>query len=241
MHWLRRHGLRVLMYHKVSPHRADALTVTREQLGQQLAWLRERAFQFIALSDVARSLGAGQPLPDNSVLVTFDDAYRDTYELAWPLLREHRVPAAVFVPTAYIGGMSSWDADAEPLMNEHQLAELSRGGIELGLHSHRHRDFSTAARGEAAHDLQQARAAMFSHGLPFVPALAYPYGRRPRGRDSGPFRQELASAGVRLAFRIGNRINRLPLQEPFDINRLDVRGDRSFAFFRRKIWWGRWW
>jgi hypothetical protein len=44
---------------------------------------------------------------------------------------------------------------------------------------------------------------------------------------------------VQAAFRIGNRINAWPLSEPFEINRLGVRGDEAFSKFKRKIFWGR--
>jgi peptidoglycan/xylan/chitin deacetylase (PgdA/CDA1 family) len=39
----------------------------------------------------------GRRLPDRSVLVTFDDGYRSVFELARPILRRHKIPAAVFV------------------------------------------------------------------------------------------------------------------------------------------------
>jgi hypothetical protein len=37
------------------------------------------------------------------VLLTFDDAYRDFAEHAWPVLRSHGLPAVLFVPTAFPG------------------------------------------------------------------------------------------------------------------------------------------
>ena len=46
---------------------------------------------------------AGEPLPDMSCLVTFDDGWWDNFEHALPILRDRGVPAAVFVATDYIG------------------------------------------------------------------------------------------------------------------------------------------
>jgi peptidoglycan/xylan/chitin deacetylase (PgdA/CDA1 family) len=49
-------------------------------------------------------------LPLRSVLVTFDDGYRDFAEQAWPVLRGLGIPVVLFVPTAYPGdpGRAFW-------------------------------------------------------------------------------------------------------------------------------------
>lgn len=41
--------------------------------------------------------------------------------------------------------------------------------------------------------------------------------------------------GVSLAFRVGNRVNGLPLADPLEIQRLSVRGDESLGAFQRKV------
>jgi peptidoglycan/xylan/chitin deacetylase (PgdA/CDA1 family) len=51
-------------------------------------------------------------LPARSVLLTFDDGYRDFAEHAWPILRAAGLPATLFVATGAIGRTSSpfwWD------------------------------------------------------------------------------------------------------------------------------------
>jgi peptidoglycan/xylan/chitin deacetylase (PgdA/CDA1 family) len=40
-------------------------------------------------------------VPPRSVLLTFDDAYRDFEEHAWPVLKHYEIPVTLFVPTAY--------------------------------------------------------------------------------------------------------------------------------------------
>jgi peptidoglycan/xylan/chitin deacetylase (PgdA/CDA1 family) len=55
----------------------------------------------IALADLlAASRGSGQ-LPPRAVLVTFDDAYRDFRDNAWPILKKLGIPVTLFVPTAF--------------------------------------------------------------------------------------------------------------------------------------------
>ncbi|MSU66007.1 MAG: hypothetical protein EXS38_07910 [Opitutus sp.] len=235
MRWFYRRGLRVLMYHKVSPTQCDALTVTAAQLEQQLRWLREAGFQFVPLAEVLRG-----PLPAWPVLVTFDDAYVDTRENAQPVLRRLGVPAVVFVPTAFIGKTSSWDRNAQPLMNATQLREFVANGGELAFHSHRHPNYAALSVAQIADDVREGLATLRQLDLPAAPGLAYPYGGRPRDATTrAAMRNALVECGLQLGFRIGNRINRLPLADPFAVQRLGVRGDESFASFQRKLRWGK--
>lgn len=229
------------MYHKISLEKGDALTVTTAQLEEQLKWLIEEDFEFVQGSRVVAALGAGASLSSRSVLITFDDAYLNNHELAFPLLAKLGVPSVLFVPTAFIGQVSSWDLDANPLMNVEQLRVATANGVELGLHSHHHVNYGTLTPKLLADDVQACVNALAELGLPHLPALAYPYGRRPKKKaDFLAMVAILEKAGIKAGFRIGNRINSLPLGKPFEIQRIGVRGDESLATFQRKIKRGRW-
>jgi len=183
----------------------------------------------------------GAALSPRSVLITFDDAYLNNHELAFPLLAKHHVPSVLFVPTAFIGQVSSWDLAAHPLMNVEQLREAAASGVELALHSHHHVNYGALTPKLLADDVQACVNTFGELGLPYIPVLAYPFGRRPKKKgDYLAMVNVLEKAGVKAAFRIGNRINPLPLRERFEIQRIGVRGDESFAVFQRKIKRGRW-
>jgi peptidoglycan/xylan/chitin deacetylase (PgdA/CDA1 family) len=51
-------------------------------------------------------MARGEPLPDMSCLVTFDDGWRDNVEHALPILRATDMPATVFVAVDYIGSQT---------------------------------------------------------------------------------------------------------------------------------------
>jgi peptidoglycan/xylan/chitin deacetylase (PgdA/CDA1 family) len=229
------------MYHKVSLKTGDELSVTPTQLREQWGWLRDEGFVFITGSSLLAALESGEALSPRAVLVTFDDAYLDNLKLALPLLRELAVPAVIFVPTAYVGQTNSWDREASPLMTVEQLRLVVAAGFELGLHSHQHENFSGLTAELIASDIRMCVGAFREMQLPFIPALAYPYGGRPKDKHARCAMEEvLRCAGLKAAFRIGNRINSLPLSNRYEINRLGIRGDESMAIFRRKIKWGRW-
>lgn len=228
------------MYHRVARRQTTPLTVSVAQLEEQLRWLLARGFVAVSVADAIAAAQQARALPAQPLLITFDDGYVDTFELARPVLQRLGLRAAVFVPSAFVGGTSAWDRDAQPLMNAAQLHALAAEGWEIGLHSHTHRNFRTLSADEIAADVRENFSALRALGLAPVPALAYPYGGRPRAVDDRvAMRAALRTAGVRLAFRIGNRVNPLPLRAPLEINRLGVRGDRSFAAFQRQIRWGR--
>ena len=98
--------LRVLIYHRIadpesSPRLDPALvSATPTVFRQQMQYLAAR-FRVVALSDVLRAFQKGTALPEDAVLVTFDDAYADFGTTAWPILKSLGLPATLFVPTAY--------------------------------------------------------------------------------------------------------------------------------------------
>ncbi len=96
-----------LMYHRVLPIGADTFSdetiiVTPATFRRHMAFLR-RHFRPISVAEAAERMSRGEPLPDMSCLVTFDDGWRDNFEHALPILRESGVPATVFAAVNYIG------------------------------------------------------------------------------------------------------------------------------------------
>jgi glycosyltransferase involved in cell wall biosynthesis/peptidoglycan/xylan/chitin deacetylase (PgdA/CDA1 family) len=95
----------VLTYHCIGdPRRAPPgiVSATPKAFERQMRWLASTG-RAVSLADVLRARDGGPPLQRGAVLVTFDDAYRDFDEHAWPVLRRLGIPVALFVPTAYPG------------------------------------------------------------------------------------------------------------------------------------------
>jgi peptidoglycan/xylan/chitin deacetylase (PgdA/CDA1 family) len=60
-----------------------------------------RFYRVVSLPEVLEAVEKRRRLPKRAVLITFDDAYADFLEIAWPILKQFRLPATMFVPTAY--------------------------------------------------------------------------------------------------------------------------------------------
>lgn len=242
----RQQGLRVLMYHKVDPLRADMLTVTTEQLRAQLAYLQTAGYSIITMPQLlAFTQDKRSSLPKRPVLVTFDDAYENNLTYALPILKEQKVPATIFVPTAYVGGVNEWDSKgglspADNILTAEELKSLIADNISLAYHSHRHINYKHTNVPDIQLDLQDNIGAATSLGLPMTAAFAYPYGGRPKKAASKrAMQQEMERLGIQAGFRIGNRINTLPIRQRYEINRIDIQGTDSVAVFKRKVKWGK--
>lgn len=101
----RRPGLlRVLTYHRVDDPDArpelspTLISATPAEFADQMEFLAASC-RPVSLAEVLVAFETREPLPPRSVLVTFDDAYVDFAEHAWPVLRRCGIPAVLFVPT----------------------------------------------------------------------------------------------------------------------------------------------
>jgi peptidoglycan/xylan/chitin deacetylase (PgdA/CDA1 family) len=104
----------VLMYHRVAPddmagldawqreRSLPGIVVTPEVFDAQLAFLAKQ-YTPISIRQLTSHLESDAPLPPRSVVITFDDGWRDNYVYAYPLLRKHRIPATIFLATDYVG------------------------------------------------------------------------------------------------------------------------------------------
>ena len=129
-------GVLILNYHRIGDASASdadrALwNATAEQFDRQLAEIVRHA-DVIGPSDLEDVVRRGR---GRHVMLTFDDGYRDNYEIAYPLLRAHRVPATFFLTTGFLDDPRPawWDELAwmvrnrttPPAAAEQQIASLT--------------------------------------------------------------------------------------------------------------------
>lgn len=221
--------LAILGFHKVgepSPSGWETwYYIPEAEFAGYLNYLRENNWQVIDLATLLRALREPNCLPQRSVLLTFDDGYRSTLEVALPLLLQFGYPAVVFVPTDHVGmGSHSFDANShepdEPLCNWDELRELERCGVSVQSHGATHRALSELTLAEQEAEMVRSKAALEAELRKLVEMFSYPYG------DNGANPQEVGNAleraGYKAACLYDGFLASLPITDPNSLSRLFI-------------------
>ena len=103
---LRKNTPRVLLYHAVEDHVSPytdrlGVSVSPAMFEANLRYVKEN-YNVISVDDL------NKPLPENPLVITFDDGYKSVYEHAFPLLRKYRMPAVVYLITCAVQNKLVW-------------------------------------------------------------------------------------------------------------------------------------
>jgi len=93
------------------PDRLRGSATTAEELGTALEQAK-RTLRFVHVGEALSALQRGERLKEGLGVLTFDESFASTMELALPVLKAHAVPATVFVTTGPLDdvGETLWDS-----------------------------------------------------------------------------------------------------------------------------------
>ena len=115
-----------LMYHSVDNEKGKGGIFVNE-FEEHIKWIKEKkTFKMEELKNL------NYILPKNSILITFDDGYKNNYTLAFPILKKYNMKATIFLNTKFIG-------KDEFYLNWDEIKEMYESGlVDFQLHTHSH-------------------------------------------------------------------------------------------------------
>lgn len=167
-------GVTIFVYHSVASHRAGETGEQRELdvdttvFRAEMDVLKRRHCEVVSLSRVVDALRDHRPLPRGAVVLTFDDGWKDQYEQAFPILKQHGYTATFFIYTNAIDNgpaFMSWDA----------VRDLQRSGMTIGAHSRTHPELTRPGI-SLANEIDSARTDLARQTGAAPRLFAYPYG-----------------------------------------------------------------
>lgn len=221
--------LAILAFHKVgepSPGGWETWFYTAESefLGY-LSALRDGGWRVIDVATFLRGVADPGVWSPKDALITFDDGYRSTLEVAAPLLQRFGYPAIVFMPSHHVGRTShSFDSESrepdEPLCTWPELRELERLRVSVQSHGLTHRAFSKLGPEEQEEELRRSKEVLEEGLEKPVEVFAFPYGDA--GIDQARVVAALARTGYRAACLYDGRLNPVPIPDPYHVSRLPL-------------------
>lgn len=121
----------LLMYHAFGEG-----AVTAEEFANQLDALEEAGYTTVSIQDMIDYVYHGAELPEKPVCITMDDGYLSNYDVAFPLLRERGMTAAVFAIGVSVGHRAFYKDTDFPLTPHFGWEEAREMAGVIDLQSH---------------------------------------------------------------------------------------------------------
>jgi peptidoglycan/xylan/chitin deacetylase (PgdA/CDA1 family) len=170
----------VLTYHSIDDSNS-VISVSPDLFRQQMRLLHNWGFHAIRLGDLLDAWEGKRSLPDQPVVLTFDDGFGNLRDHAIPLLKELNFRATIFAVAGYCGGKNDWPSQSSgvpdlPLLSWSDLRELANAGFEVGAHGITHAPLPALGKTEAEWEIAGAKQILQEHLGQDVSVFAYPYG-----------------------------------------------------------------
>ncbi|MCM8783416.1 MAG: polysaccharide deacetylase family protein [Candidatus Omnitrophica bacterium] len=106
-----KYSIPVLLYHSISDN-DNLLSVKPDNFKKQVAYLKKANYRIIKLDEFLEIMESRKKIPRKTVVITFDDGYKDNFTYAYPILKECNFPAIIFLITGKVGkeiDFLNWD------------------------------------------------------------------------------------------------------------------------------------
>ncbi len=219
----------ILCYHRFGPNKSK-MVITPENFDAQMAYLKKHGYRVIPLSSIHSFLKGEAALPQRAVIITIDDGYRSSHDIAYPILKKYNLPATMFIYSDFTGSKDALDAI--------QMKEMIKSGlVDIQPHSKTHTSMAKRLANESNEAYRkrideeirvpglQIRKGL---GLP-LHTFAYPY-----GESNELMISQLKNAGYSAGVTViagGNPA----FAYPFKLRRTMIYGDRDMETFSRNL------
>jgi len=186
--WLRyvlrgyhRNSMRIICYHSVTEKE-------RENFERHIRNYSEK-YDIISMTDVVSIVNSRRSHPGRCLAITFDDGFKDNYEIVMPILQKYSIPACFFVVPQFV---SVEEEDKEKLeyfseevfhtsdvkrnMSWAEVRKLRQLGFEIGSHTRTHALLTKLPIEEARHELLESKRMIEDEIGQQDLHFAFPYG-----------------------------------------------------------------
>jgi peptidoglycan/xylan/chitin deacetylase (PgdA/CDA1 family) len=199
-------ALTVVNYHRIEDVTRPGIdsfkpniSASPEAFNWQMAYLK-RWFSAISIEELVAWLEDREPLPPNPALITFDDGYLDNYVHAYPVLRQHNLPALIFLTSGHIGTDKPfyWDMAAYCFKHTGRESVHFPDGSEVSWETEEQKEEVNRSLTEALKRLPQEQKEQWAARLPEQLGVSIPQGHFKRLMLNWELVREMHAGGIRF-------------------------------------------
>ncbi len=170
----------IITYHEIGDHSSPLFT-SCDLFKSHLEAFAKAGYRSIDLTQLNDFIGCAETLPDDCIVLTFDDGYRSFLDLAYPLLKQYGFSATVYLVSDYCGKDNQWPGQSttEPkskLMNFDEVRSVMGDVVKIGCHSRSHCPLTKADRHALEQELVVSKHLIEQELGERIETFAYPYG-----------------------------------------------------------------
>lgn len=170
----------ILMYHNITenyPAETAGANITPELFKKHIQTILNLGYTPISLSHYYAYMTGNKTIPENPIIITFDDGYLSNYEIAFPILKEYNVPAAIFIVTSTVGLTPESGLVSYPHFTWEQAKIMQDSSlIEINSHTHTHKNITELSVSELQKEIRLSKYLIEKNLNKYCYTFAYPYG-----------------------------------------------------------------
>jgi len=223
----------IIMYHRINDLDDNTMTVDTAMFSRQIEFLKNK-YRVISLNQLLKEILEHEKIRSKSVVITFDDGYKDNFTNAFPILKRYNIPAIFFVTTSFIGTDRKfpWDENSKVKfknMTWEDLKNLLAQGYEIGSHTVNHIDFGKCAYDEACFEIKQSRKDLEKHLEVKVKYFSVPFGKKQNLKNE--FKYLMRDSGYKCCLTGYGGLN-YASTDVFELKRISIPRTTSLLCFK---------
>lgn len=215
-------GVPVLMYHCISENKNDAMHVSRDLFENQMRYLKDSGYATLSMDELYDFIKNDKPVPERSVVITFDDGYEDNYTNAYPILKKNNFKATIFV-------ISDLCKQGGLYLNADQMKELEQNGIQIGSHTQKHDKLDKLSYNEQMDTLVASKEWIEKNLHKECKYIAYPFGKH--NKDT---LRAVKEAGYDMAFTTEGKWA-YGTDDAYEMHRIFINGLQTMSEFKSRL------
>ncbi|MCI6151791.1 MAG: polysaccharide deacetylase family protein [Fusobacterium perfoetens] len=235
----KKYEIPVIMYHRIIRETDEkgvhGIYVLDKVFDEQMKYLKENGYQTITFEDIKSGKYRERFNRGNKwIMITFDDGYKDNYEVAFPILKKYG-----FKGTIYLLGeakYNSWDVNNPKnpekkfiLMDDEEILEMQEYGIEFGGHTLNHPMLARLDLEKVKKEILESKKITEKMLGKKMNCFAYPYGNL-----SEEVKEIVKEAGYEFAVATDSGDITFD-KDLFQIRRIAIFPKNNMLSFKRKV------